>query len=72
MTAVNDRPTSFWLRLLKQRRARMYDEQLDLLVPITWDSPEEQMAAIRFFNAAFRAEESGLRQAHEIADEVET
>ena len=70
VTAVNDRPTAFWLRLLEQRRARMYDEQLDLSVPITWDSPEEQQAAIRFFNAAFRAEESGLRQAHDIADEV--
>ena len=70
VTAVNDRPTSFWLRLLEQRRARMYDEQLDLSVPIAWDSPEEQQAAIRFFNAAFRAEESGLRQAHDIADDV--
>jgi hypothetical protein len=65
------RPTSFWLRLLKQRRERMYDEALDLSKPIEWSSPEEQQAAIAFFNAAFRAEESGLRQAHEIAGEVE-
>jgi hypothetical protein len=65
-----DRPTSFWLRLLHQRRERMNDEKLDLSVPIQWDSPEEQKAAIAFFNAAFRAEESGLRQAHEIADDV--
>jgi hypothetical protein len=49
----------------------MYDEDLDLSEPIVWDSPEEQQAAIAFFNAAFRAEESGLRQAHEIAGEVE-
>ena len=69
--AVQERPTSFWLRLLKQRRERMYDEDLDLSQPITWDGPEEQQAAIAFFNAAFRAEESGLRQAHEIAGEVE-
>ncbi len=69
--AVQERPTSFWLRLLKQRRERMYDEDLDLSQPIVWDSPEEQQAAIAFFNAAFRAEESGLRQAHEIACEVE-
>ena len=67
---VNDRPTSFWLRLLQQRRARMADEKLDLSQPIAWDSAAEQEAAVRFFNAAFRAEESGLRQAHEIADEV--
>ena len=68
--AVSERETSFWLRLLKQRRERMYDEELDLSQPIVWDSEEEQKAAIAFFNAAYRAEESGLRQAHEIADEV--
>ena len=49
----------------------MYEEKLDLGTPIEWDSVEEQQAAIAFFNAAFRAEESGLRQAHEIAGEVE-
>lgn len=48
----------------------MDEEKLDLSVPIEWESQEEQDAAVRFFNAAFRAEESGLRQAHEIADEV--
>jgi hypothetical protein len=69
--AVRERPTSFWLRLLKQRKERMYDEDLDLSQPVAWDSPEEQQAAIAFFNAAFRAEESGLRQAHEIAGDVE-
>jgi hypothetical protein len=37
---------------------------------VTWESDEERTAAIAFFNAAFRAEESGLRQAHELADEV--
>src|SRR4051812_14217659 len=50
----------------------MAEEKLDLSVPIEWESPEEKTAAIAFFNAAFRAEESGLRQAHEIADEVAT
>jgi hypothetical protein len=69
--ALRDRPTSFWLHLLKQRRERMYDEDLDLRTPIVWDSPEEQNSAIAFFNAAFRAEESGLRQAHDIAGDVE-
>jgi hypothetical protein len=42
-------------------------ETLDLSVPATFSSPEERTAAIAFFNAAFRAEESGLRQAHELA-----
>jgi hypothetical protein len=45
-------------------------ETLDLSAPIVWDSEEERQAAIAFFNAAFRAEESGLRQAHEIASEI--
>jgi hypothetical protein len=70
-TRAVDRPTSFWLRLLKQRRERMYDEKLDLSHPIEWQSEAEQYAAVKFFNAAFRAEESGLRQAHEISAEVE-
>jgi hypothetical protein len=70
-TPVVDRPTSFWLRLLQRRRERMYDEKLDLSRPIAWQSPDEQNAALKFFNAAYRAEESGLRQAHEIAGEVE-
>jgi hypothetical protein len=68
---VQDRPTRFWLRLLKERRARMYEEKLRLDERIVWETPDEQRAAIAFFNAAFRAEESGLRQAHEIAGEVE-
>jgi hypothetical protein len=49
----------------------MYDETLDLSVPITFESEADRDAAIRFFNAAYRAEESGLRQAHELADEME-
>jgi hypothetical protein len=45
----------------------MYAETLDLRVPIEFESERERDAAIRFFNAAYRAEESGLRQAHELA-----
>lgn len=70
MASAASRPTSFWLRLLEQRRTRMHEEKLDFSLPIVWKSAEEQTAAIAFFNAAFRAEESGLRQAHEIADDV--
>ncbi|MCL2726647.1 MAG: ferritin-like domain-containing protein [Polyangiaceae bacterium] len=72
MAATPDLPTSRWLELLKKRRERMYDDALDLSMPIAWASTEEQNGAIAFFNAAFRAEESGLRQAHEIASEVES
>ncbi|MGD0676408.1 MAG: ferritin-like domain-containing protein [Polyangiaceae bacterium] len=48
----------------------MSEEKLDLSEPFTCSSERERSAAIAFFNAAFRAEESGLRQAHELADEV--
>ena len=47
----------------------MYDEKLELKSPIEFSSDAERHAAIKFFNAAFRAEESGLRQAHELSDE---
>ena len=70
MATPNDRPTSWWLAMLRKRATRMGDEKLDLSTPITFDSPEERAAAIAFFNAAFRAEESGLGQAHALADEV--
>ena len=65
------RPTSWWLDMLRRRAERMYEEELDLREPIPWTSEAERQAAIAFFNAAFRAEESGLRQAHELAAEVE-
>lgn len=48
----------------------MYEEKLNLDQPVAWTSEAERTAAIAFFNAAFRAEESGLRQAHEIAEEL--
>lgn len=66
----NQRPTSWWLAMLKKRAERMYEEKLDLSKPIEWTSEEERTAAIAFFNAAYRAEESGLTQAHELAEEV--
>jgi hypothetical protein len=66
------RPTRWWLELLERRAEKMREEYLDLSRPIEWSSEEERRAAIKFFNAAFRAEESGLRQAHELAQEVAT
>ncbi len=67
---TRERPTSWWLAMLRKRAERMYEEKLDLHEPIAWASEGERQAAIAFFNAAFRAEESGLRQAHELAEEV--
>jgi hypothetical protein len=70
MTPARQRPTRWWLDTLRRRRERMYDDALDLSTPMVWSSEAEQRAAVAFFNAAFRAEESGLRQAHELSDEV--
>jgi hypothetical protein len=64
------RPTSFWLAALRKRASRMYDEKLELDAPVSFSDETTRRAAIKFFNAAFRAEESGLRQAHELAEEV--
>src|SRR5690606_32663544 len=69
-TAAAARPTRWWLGMLERRAEKMREEYLDLSQPIAWSSEEERRAAIKFFNAAFRAEESGLRQAHELAGEV--
>ncbi len=49
----------------------MYEEQLDLAVPFVPADERERDAAIRFFNAAYRAEESGLAQAHALAASLE-
>jgi hypothetical protein len=48
----------------------MYDEKLESETTPEFSSEAERRAALKFFNAAFRAEESGLRQAHELSDEV--
>ena len=64
------RPTSWWLAMLRRRAERMYEEELDISEPIRFASPVERDAAVAFFNAAYRAEESGLSQAHDLAAEV--
>jgi hypothetical protein len=49
----------------------MYDEPTDALrKKVEFDSAAERKACIAFFNAAYRAEESGLTQAHRLADKV--
>ncbi|MDP9036057.1 MAG: ferritin-like domain-containing protein, partial [Myxococcota bacterium] len=67
---MRTRPTSWWLATLRKRRGRIDEEKLDLSRPISFASSEERSAAVAFFNAAYRAEESGLRQAHELSNEV--
>ncbi|HEY8945399.1 MAG TPA: ferritin-like domain-containing protein, partial [Polyangiaceae bacterium] len=70
VTTAAQRPTDWWLSMLRRRAERLHEDRLLLETPIAWGSAEERTAAIRFFNAAFRAEESGLRQAHELAAEL--
>ena len=64
------RPTAWWLATLKKRAASMYESEIDFSRPVEFNSPEERNACIAFFNAAYRAEESGLSQAHRLADQV--
>ncbi len=65
-----ERPTEWWLQALRQRAERMYEEQLDWSQPIEFVSETEREGCIRFFNAAYRAEESGKAQALALAEEV--
>ena len=48
----------------------MYDEHLDVSKPVEFESEDERIACINFFNAAYRAEESGKAGAHKLAEEV--
>lgn len=64
------RPTSWWLATLRKRAEKMYDEKLDLSTPVEFESEDERKACLKFFNAAYRAEESGLAGAHKLAEEV--
>jgi len=68
MTTAADRPTSYWLATLKKRLASRSDDRLDLTAAVSFASDDERRAAMKFFNAAFRAEESGLTQAHALAE----
>jgi hypothetical protein len=56
--------------MLRKRRERMADEKLDLSRRIEFASREERVAAVAFFNAALRAEESGLRQAAALSEDT--
>ena len=64
------RPTAWWLEALQRRAGRMYEERERELEKPQFASEVEREAAIKFFNAALRAEESGIHQAHELAAEV--
>lgn len=66
------RPGNFWLSKLRQRAAtrRAGAEHWDASEAIVFGSEIERRAAIKYFNAAFRAEQSGSGQAEELASAV--
>jgi hypothetical protein len=72
LKASSTRDTAWWLGVLRRRALKMADEPPAPATGPSFASDDERRAAVAFFNAAFRAEESGLRQAHELADEVAT
>jgi hypothetical protein len=67
MTSAADRPTAWWLATLKRRAESRTDDVLHLDDAIRFETDDERRAALKFFNAAYRAEESGLSQAHALA-----
>lgn len=69
--APTSRPTAWWRAALERRAARMH-EYAPPAAPMKFESEGERRAALKFFNAAFRAEESGIRQAHELSDTVKS
>jgi len=70
LQSPSTRDTAWWLAVLRRRALKMSEADSAPDGAPTFSSGEERRAAIKFFNAAFRAEESGLRQAHELAGEV--
>lgn len=72
INAAVQRPTSWWLATLRKRAASMYEEPVSALkTKVEFSSEAEKRACIAFFNAAYRAEESGLTQAHRLAKRFE-
>ncbi|HMR08924.1 MAG TPA: ferritin-like domain-containing protein [Polyangiaceae bacterium] len=65
---MHDRPTAWWLQTLQRRRSRT--ETTLGKAPLHFATPAAQDAAIRFFNAALRAEESGQAQAYGLAESL--
>jgi hypothetical protein len=62
--------TRFWLESLVRRRPRVEGHAPYPHEQLTFESEAERKAAIRFFNAAIRAEESGSTKAYELADRL--
>lgn len=70
-TAV-DRPTRWWKETLERRARHQQSDGLVMAGPPPYLDEPQRSAAIKFFNAAYRAEQSGIHQAHQLAREVES
>jgi rubrerythrin len=68
--APRPKTTRFWLDSLVRRRPRIDNHAPYAHEPLTFASDAERASAIRFFNAAIRAEESGFQKAYELADRL--
>lgn len=70
MSAGGDRPTAWWLATLRRRAATRPPDDPALAAGVRYGSEAERRAGLKFWNAAYRAEESGLAQAHALAAAV--
>ncbi len=70
MTTPADRPTAWWLATLRRRAEARTDDALNLTDAVVFAGENERRAALKFFNAAYRAEESGITQAHALAERL--
>lgn len=67
MVAAAERATAWWVSALERRAADASRHGLELGPRPEWASEKERSHAEAFFNAALRAEESGSREACELA-----
>ncbi len=70
MMTPADRPTAWWLATLRRRAAARADDGLGLTEGVVFADDAQRLATLKFFNAAYRAEESGLAQAHALAERL--
>lgn len=68
--SVSRRPGSWWLDTLRKRAPSRRGDAWDGGPPPTFASDAERRAAIKYFNAAFRAEQSGAGQAERLSARV--
>lgn len=68
--SVARRPGSWWLQALRKRATSRRGGSWDGGPPPHFETEAQRRAAIKYFNAAFRAEQSGAGQAEQLASQV--